>query len=59
VLDLATGRRLDCFGVRKANAAFLELLAALDETYPALPFRWVYVTVDNYKIHQATAVKQW
>lgn len=59
MLDLSTGKRLDCFGVRKANAPFRELLAARDESYPSLPFRWVYVTVDNYKIHQVTAVKQW
>jgi putative transposase len=58
-LDLSTGTLLHCVGVRKTNALFRELLAALDEAYPAPQFQRVYVVVDNYKIHKAKAVAQW
>jgi len=58
-LDLATGTLRYCLGPRKTNVLFRQLLAVLDECYPAAQYTRLYVVVDNYKIHKAKAVAQW
>jgi putative transposase len=58
-LKLATGELLHCFGPRKTNALFRDLLTVLDHAYPEPWVRRIYVVVDNYCIHKAKAVKQW
>jgi len=58
-LHLATGKLLYCFGPRKNNGLFRDLLTLLDYTYPARQITRIYVVVDNYCIHKAKAVEQW
>jgi transposase len=58
-LNLATGTRLHCLGVRNTHALFRDLLALLETSYPAERYTQIYVVVDNYKIHKAMAVTQW
>jgi transposase len=59
VLPLATGKGLYCFGPRKNNGLFRELLALLDRTDPAGQITRISVVVDNSCIHKAKAVQQW
>lgn len=58
-LDILTGRVVSCTGERKTALLFLELLKALDASYPAASYHRLYVVVDNYRIHKAKAVEQW
>jgi transposase len=58
-LDPTTGMLHDALGPRKTNALFRELLTVLDARYPADRYTRLYVVVDNYQIHQATAVEPW
>jgi transposase len=58
-LELKTGRRVHCVGVRKTNALFRVLRDGLERRYPKARFDKVYVVVDNYGIHKAKAVEQW
>jgi len=58
-LDPTTGTLHYCLGARKTNALFRDLLSILEERYPAERYTWLYVVVDNYKIHKAKAVEQW
>jgi transposase len=58
-LDLATGTLHHCFGARKTNALFRDLLTVIEGRYPAERYTRLYVVLDNYKIHKAKAVAQW
>jgi transposase len=58
-LDLSTGTLHHCSGPRKTNELFRALLQRLDNAFPTSQFRRVFVVVDNYTIHKATAVEQW
>jgi transposase len=58
-LDLTTGTLHYALGPRKTNALFRDLLSLLEDRYPVERYSRLYVVVDNYKIHQAKAVKQW
>jgi transposase len=58
-LDMRTGTVIQRVWWRKTHGLFLDLLQALDRTYPAARFTHLYVVVDNYKIHKAQAVEQW
>jgi hypothetical protein len=58
-LDMRRGTIVHRVWWRKTHGLFLDLLQALDRTYPAPQFSHLYVVVDNYKIHKAQAVAQW
>jgi transposase len=58
-LDFTTGKIFHCRGTRKTNALFRDLLMLLERTYAQPQVRRIYVVVDNYRIHKATAVGQW
>jgi len=58
-LDMRTGTIVHRVWWRKTHGLFLDLLQALDYTYPQLRFPHLYVVVDNYKIHKAQAVERW
>jgi transposase len=58
-LELASGELLHCFGPRKTNVLFRDLLEVIEHSYQADRYTRLYVVVDNYKIHQAKAVQQW
>jgi putative transposase len=58
-LDMRSGTIVHRVWWRKTHGLFLDLLQALDRTYPASQFSHLYVVVDNYKIHKAHAVEQW
>jgi putative transposase len=58
-LDMRSGTIVHRVWWRKTHGLFLDLLQALDHTYPAFQFSHLYVVVDNYKIHKAHAVEQW
>ncbi len=58
-LDMRTGTILHRVWGRKTHGLFLDLLQALEQTYPPGRFTHLYVVVDNYKIHKAQAVEQW
>jgi transposase len=58
-LDMRTGTLVHRVWWRKTHGLFLDLLKTLDHAYPAARFTYLYVVVDNYKIHQAQAVEQW
>lgn len=58
-LDIRTGTIVHRVWGRKTHGLFLDLLRALDCTYPPLRFPHLYVVVDNYKIHKAQAVERW
>jgi transposase len=58
-LDLATGVLLHCYGPRKTNALFRDLLQVIEDHYPTEQYTRLDVVVDNYKIHKAKAVQQW
>ena len=58
-LDMRTGTIVHRVWWRKTHGLFLDLLQALDSTYPQLRFPHLYVVVDNYKIHKAQAVERW
>jgi transposase len=58
-LELSTGTRRHCLGARTTNALFRDLVAALDEAYPALQFQRVSGVVDHDQIHTAKAVEPW
>jgi transposase len=57
--DERTGRVHYCFGPRKTNQLFRDLLDTLELRYPACRYDRIYVVVDNYKIHKAQAVERW
>jgi transposase len=57
--DLRTGVVHYCFGERKTNALFRDLLDRLQTRYPAQRYDRVYLVADNYRIHKAQAVQQW
>lgn len=58
-LDTRSGTIVHRVWWRKTPGLFLDLLQALDHTYPTFQFSHLYVVVDNYKIHKAHAVEQW
>jgi putative transposase len=58
-LDMRRGTIVHRVWWRKTHGLFLDLLQALDCTYPASQFSHLYVVVDNYKIHKAHAVAPW
>jgi transposase len=58
-LDLTTGTTQHCVWYRKTTGLFLDLLATLDRTYPTRQFSYLYVVVDNSKIHKAIEVDKW
>jgi transposase len=58
-LDMRTGTIVHRVWWRKTHGLFLDLLHALDSTYPQVRFPHLYVVVDNYKIHKAQAVERW
>jgi transposase len=58
-LDIRTGTIVPRVWWRKTHGLFLDLLQALDSTYPQLRFPHLYVVVENYKIHKAQAVERW
>jgi putative transposase len=53
--DCRTGIVHHCFGARKTNQLFRNLLDTLHQRYPACGYDRIYVVVDNYRIHQARA----
>jgi len=57
--DFRTGTVHYCFGPRKTNQLFRDLLDTLESRYPAHRYDRVSIVVDNYKIHQAQAVQRW
>jgi transposase len=57
--DVRTGVVHSCFGERKTNALFRNLLDTLQRRYPALRYDRVYIVADNYRIHKTQAVQQW
>jgi transposase len=57
--DVRTGVIHSCFGERKTNALFRQLLDKLQACYPARRYDRIYVVADNYRIHKAQAVQQW
>jgi transposase len=57
--DVRTGVVHYCFGERKTNALFRNLLNMLESRYPAQHYDRVYLVADNYRIHKAKAVQQW
>jgi transposase len=57
--DVRTGVIHSCFGERKTNALFRQLLDQLQAHYPARRYDRIYVVADNYRIHKAQAVQQW
>ena len=58
-LDVRTGRVPYCLWFRQRTGLFLDLLNVLDRVYPAHRFERIYGVADNYKIHQAAAVRHW
>ena len=58
-LNLATGEILHCRSERKTHALFRDLLTLLDHAYQAPRISRIYVVVDNYCMHKATAVEPW
>jgi transposase len=57
--DFRTGVMHCCFGERKTNALFRNLLDTLQSRYPAQRYDQVYIVADNYCIHKTQAVQQW
>jgi putative transposase len=57
--DVRTGVIHSCFGERKTNALFRQLLETLQTRYSARYYDRIYVVADNYRIHKAQAVQQW
>ena len=57
--DVRTGVIHACFGERKTNVLFRQLLDMLQARYPARHYERIYVVADNYRIHKAQAVQQW
>jgi putative transposase len=57
--DSCTGMVHSCFGKRKTNQLFRDLLDTLELRYPASHYDRIYVVADNYSIHKAKAVGQW
>jgi transposase len=55
--DVRTGVIHSCFGERKTNALFRQLLDKLQTYYPAQRYTRIYVVADNYRIHKAQAVQ--
>jgi transposase len=58
-LDIATGTTQHCVWYRKTTGLFLDLLATLDQAYPARQVSCLSVVVDNSKIHYAGEVEKW
>jgi transposase len=58
-LNHLTGTMLSVVGARKDRFLFIELLNMIDRKCPAAKSTRVYVVVDNYRIHTATAVVEW
>jgi putative transposase len=54
-----TGVVHSCFGSRKTNQLFRDLLDTLEFRYPASRYERIYVVADNYGIHKAKAVGHW
>jgi putative transposase len=57
--DVRTGVIHSCFGERKTNALFRNLLDTLQSRYPAQCYDRVYLVADNDRIHKAQAVQPW
>jgi putative transposase len=57
--DWRTGTVHYCFGARKTNQLFRDLLDTIEARYPARRYDRVSVVVDNYGIHKAQAVERW
>jgi transposase len=58
-LDFRTGKLIHRTGAKKNRFLFLDLLQALEQIYPRMCFRRVYVVADNYSIHTAGDVRRW
>jgi transposase len=58
-LDYLTGRVVSCIGERKTAGLFLELLKALDASYPSATYKRIVVVVDNFGIHKAKVIGGW
>ncbi len=58
-LNHLTGTMLSVVGDRKNRFLFIDLLKVMNHKYPVAKFTRVYVVVDNYRIHTATAVVEW
>ena len=57
--DIRTGKVHHCFGERKTNQLFRDLLSMIETRYPARRYDRVYVVADNYRIHHAKPVQAW
>jgi len=57
--DSRTGRVRYCFGPRKTNGLFRQLLDILADGYPTRYYDRIFVVVDNYCIHKTQAVQCW
>ena len=57
--DIRTGKVHPCFGKRKTNQLFRNLLDRIEIRYPARWYDRIYVVVDNYRIHHAKPVQTW
>jgi putative transposase len=57
--DIRTGVVHPCFGARKTNQLFRDLLDTIHLRYPARHYDRIYVVVDNYRIHKAKPVRDW
>lgn len=57
-LDVTTGRLHHCLGPRQTNAMCRDRLNLLEAGYPADGDTWLYVVLDNDKIHHPKAVEQ-
>ena len=57
--DARTGVIHYCFGERKTNTLFRNLLDTIQRRYPAQRYDRVYIVADHYRIHKTQAVRQW
>jgi transposase len=58
-LDALTGKVIHYIGERKTAVLFLELLKAVEHSYPMASYKEIFLVVDNFRIHKAKVVRQW
>jgi transposase len=58
-LDALTGKVIHCIGERKTALLFVELLQAIEQSYPMASYKEIFLVLDNYGIHKAKVVRQW
>jgi len=58
-LDTLTGKVIHCVAERKTALLFVELLKAIEQSYPMATYKEIFVVVDNFQIHKAKVVQQW